>query len=151
MKLPLNAVEKDADDAERRWHRRVFGGRIRASTLALIVAFLAVWWVYSSYHTPATSGGEPANQVVPPGFVPDPNYPWVQRGRVDQPPTTVTVTSTVTTPSTVTSTLTPPNPPPFQLPCLPPFCPTSTTPTTSPAQQPPAGPASIPTSLVPTH
>jgi hypothetical protein len=40
----------------------------------LIVAFLAVWWVYSAYrpHEPA-HGGPPATQVVPPG-VPDPNY-----------------------------------------------------------------------------
>nr|WP_082607537.1 hypothetical protein [Mycobacterium haemophilum] len=87
MKLTLNVFEK--------------GGRIRVSTLALIVAFLAVWWVYSTYRTPETSGGEPANQVVPPGFVPDPNYTWVQRSRVDQPPSTVTVTSTVTTTSPV--------------------------------------------------
>ena len=67
--------------------------------------------------------------MVPPGFVPDPNYTWVPRTRVDQPPATVTVTPTpTTTPTTTTpgpATTTTTTPPPFvlpTLPCLPPFC-----------------------------
>ncbi len=32
--------------------------------------------------------------MVSPSFVPDSNYTWVLRSRVDQPPSTVTVTTT---------------------------------------------------------
>ena len=143
MKFTLNVLEKRSDDdADRSWPRHMFGGRVRTSTLVLIVAFLAVWWVYDTYK-PAAAGSRrpPATQVVPPGFVPDPNYTWVPRSRVQQPPadtSTPTPTTTPPPPPPVTTTTTPP---PFvlpTLPCIPPFCTPSTTPT--PATAAGAGP-----------
>ena len=91
---------------------------MRTSTLVLIVAFLAVWWVYDTYR-PEPAPKPPAPQVVPPGFVPDPNYTWVPRSRVQQPPATDTFTPTPTTHAAAhhhrrrTTTTTPP---PFVLP-----------------------------------
>jgi hypothetical protein len=155
VKFTLNILEKRGDEEGRRWPNYMFGGRMRTSTLVLIVAFLAVWWLYDTYR-PEAAPKPPAPQVVPPGFVPDPNYTWVPRSKVQQPPPTVTVTPTPTTvpptPTTtvppVTTTTTPP--PPFQLPtppCLlpPPFCPPSSS-TTPP---PPLGPGPAPTSAPP--
>ena len=146
MKFTLNILEKHRDDEERRWPNYVLGGRFRTSTLALIVAFLLVWWLYDTYrpHQPTNSGPPPA-QVVPPGFVPDPNYTWVPRTRVEEPPTTTFTPTTTTAPSSIAP---PPDtttsPPPLvlpTLPCLPPFC----TPSTTPApEQPPPGPAPAP-------
>jgi hypothetical protein len=157
VKFTLNVLEKRSDEEERRWPNYMFGGRMRTSTLVLIVAFLAVWWVYDVYR-PETAPKSPPAQVVPPGFVPDPNYTWVPRSKVQQPSATVTVTPTPSTPAppppppppTVTTT-TPP--PPFVLPtppCLlpPPFCPPSASP--SPALQlPQPGPGPSPTSAPP--
>lgn len=150
MKFTLNVLEKNnADASERRWPRHMFGGRIRISTVALIVAFLAVWWVYGMYHAdPAAK--PPAPQVVPPGFVPDPNYTWVPRDRLQPPPTdmsTPTPTTELPAPTTTTTT----TPPPFQLPCIQPFCTPSPTPSTSPSpsQQPQPGPGPVPTSSLP--
>ncbi len=161
MKFTLNILEKRGDDtdAEHRWPHYVFGGRMRTSTFVLIIAFFAVWWVYDTYR-PEPAPKPPAQQVVPPGFVPDPNYTWVPRSRIQQPPATVTYTPTPTStpppppppppPVTTTTTTTPP----FQLPQLPcvlpaPFCPPSTTPTTPTPQQPQPGPGPAPTSPPP--
>ena len=47
MKVTLNVLEKRSADEKRRWPSYMFGGRMRTSTLVLIVAFLAVWWVYT--------------------------------------------------------------------------------------------------------
>jgi hypothetical protein len=141
VKLTLNIFEKDDDlQAKRRPLSHLFGGRIRTSTLVLIVAFLALWWTYDTYR-PAPASKPPSQQVVPPGFVPDPNYTWVPRTRVDQPQqptTTVPKPPTETAPPSPTTT----PPPPFTLPpppCLlpPPFCPPSTTPAAPPP--PPGG------------
>lgn len=153
MKLTLNVLDKhggDDGDNERRWPNYIFGGRMRTSTLALIVAFLLVWWLYDTYrpHEPANSGPPPA-QVVPPGFVPDPNYTWVPRTRVEEPPaTTFTPTPTTTTPPpTTTPPTTTTSPPPFvlpTLPCVPPFCTPSTTPAAPAPEQPQPGPAPLP-------
>jgi hypothetical protein len=158
VKLTLNIFEKgDDDDVERRRPLSyLFGGRVRTSTVVLIVAFLAVWWVYDTYR-PEPAPKPPAPQVVPPGFVPDPNYTWVPRSRVQQPPPTVTVTPTPTTttlpppPPPPVTTTTPP--PPFVLPtppCLlpPPFCPPSQSPSPAP-QLPQPGPGPAPTSAPP--
>ncbi len=50
MKFTLNPLEKRSDDdADRSWPRHVLGGRVRISTLVLIVLFLAVWWTYDTY------------------------------------------------------------------------------------------------------
>jgi hypothetical protein len=151
----LDKLRKLGDSVERGWPGYLFGGRIRTSTVVLIVAFAALWWVYDDHqHTAGSSSTPtqvPATQVVPPGFVPDPNYTWVPRSRLQQPPVTVTETLTPTT----TSTTTPPEPappttttepPPFGLPPFvlpPPFGP-PTTATTSPlpgeVSEPPAAP-----------
>ena len=69
MKLTLNILEKHSDDEDRRWPSYMFGGRVRTSTLVLIVAFLAVWWVYDTYR-PA----QPAPRWPPPQVVPPPGY-----------------------------------------------------------------------------
>ena len=39
MKLTLNILEKHRRDADRRWPSYMFGGRVRTSTLVLIIAF----------------------------------------------------------------------------------------------------------------
>ncbi|OBH53856.1 hypothetical protein A5682_20820 [Mycobacterium mantenii] len=161
MKFTLNILEKRGDDtdAEHRWPKYVFGGRMRTSTLVLLIAFFAAWWVYDTYR-PEPPAKPPAQQIVPPGFVPDPNYTWVPRSRVQAPPT-VTYTPTPTStppppppppppPVTTTTTTTPP----FQLPQLPcilpqPFCPPSSSPATPPSQQPQPGPGPTPTSSPP--
>jgi hypothetical protein len=151
VKFTLNPAKR-SEDADRRWPGYIFGGRVRTSTLVLIVALMMVAWVHNTYRPPE----KPPAQVVPPGFVPDPNYTWVQRTRVDQPPSTVTVTPTpTTTPTTITpgpATPTTTTPPPFvlpTLPCLPPFCTPSPAPTTSPPQLPQPGPGPVPTSAPP--
>ena len=149
MKFTLNILEKRSDNAERRWPGYIFGGRVRTSTLVLIVAFLAVWWVYDTYR-PEPAPKPPAPQVVPPGFVPDPNYTWVPKSRVQEPPATVTITPTPTTTPTPTSTSpTTTSPPPFVLPtppCVlpPPFCPPSASPTPTPSPGPVPAPTSAP-------
>ena len=151
MKFTLNILEKHRDDEERRWPNYMLGGRFRTSTLALIVAFLLVWWLYDTYrpHEPANSGPPPA-QVVPPGFVPDPNYTWVPRTRVEEPPST-TFTPTPTT-TTAPSSTAPTTPPPFvlpTLPCIPPFCTPSSTPATPNPPEPLPGPAPLPVPVPP--
>ncbi|MGO9929264.1 MAG: hypothetical protein ACLPLP_24960 [Mycobacterium sp.] len=162
MKFTLNILEKRGEDTERRWPSYMFRGRMRTSTFVLIIAFLAVWWVYDTYRPQeSTHGGPPATQVVPPGFVPDPNYTWVPRSRVQQPPATDTITPTPTTTASPSPTTVPPPPvtttppPPFVLPtppCLlpPPFCPPSASPTPSAPQQPQPGPGPVPTPAPPT-
>lgn len=155
MKLTSSIPEKRGEDAGKR-RSHLFGGRVRTSTLVLIVAFLAVWWVYDTYR-PEPPAKPPAPQVVPPGFVPDPNYTWVPRTRLQQPPATVTVTPTPTTsvpPSTTEPPVTTTTPPPFappQLPCLlpPPFCPPSSSTPSSPPQPPQPGPGPAPSSPPP--
>ncbi|MGH3553182.1 MAG: hypothetical protein ACRDUT_11995 [Mycobacterium sp.] len=123
MKFRRSALKRTGGDGERGRPGHLFGGHVRTSTVVLIVAFLAVWWAYDTYKPPP----EPPAQVVPPGFVPDPNYTWVPRSRLQQPPVTVTRTTTPTTTTPTTTTTpseTPPtttSPPPFVLP--PPFGP----------------------------
>ncbi len=147
MRFTLSRRAQPSDDKERRKPGHLFGGRVRTSTLVLIVAFLAVWWLYDTYR-PEPAAKPPAPQVVPPGFVPDPNYTWVPRTRV-QPPPTPTPTTTVPPPVTTTTTPAPFVPP--QLPCLlpPPFCPSSTTPTAPPPPAPQPGPGPAPTTPPP--
>ena len=154
MKFTVSVLEKRREGEKRRWSH-LFGGRMRTSTLVLISVFLAVWWAYDTYR-PEPAPKPPAPQVVPPGFVPDPNDTWVPRSRVQQPSATVTFTPTPTTtvpPSTTVPlpvTTTTPAPPPCLLP--PPFCPptTSAAPTTNgPPQLPQPGPGPAPTSPPP--
>ncbi|MHA7648930.1 hypothetical protein ACX9NE_04010 [Mycobacterium sp. ML4] len=152
-KIELNLLQKIRESREPRTPSHLFGGRVRTSTVVLIVAFLALWWTYSTYRPrpePPRSN-TPPGQVVPPGFVPDPDYTWVPRTRVQQPATTTprpTPTSATTPPPTTTTTPSPTTTTTPGLPCLlpPPFCPATTTPTTpqpgpgpSPSTMPPAG------------
>ncbi len=151
--IALKALKKADGADERRWPTYLFGGHLRTSTAALIVAFLAVWWVHDTYRPSSTAPTQvPATQVVPPGYVPDPNYTWVPRSRLQQPPSTVTVTvtqtptttpPTTTTPTTTSPTGSPPPPfgplPPFVLP--PPFGPPPPPPAPPP---PPPAPGPMP-------
>jgi hypothetical protein len=154
VKLTFKIFEKnDGDAKQRRPLSHLFGGRVRTSTLVLIVAFLALWWTYDTYR-PQPAPKPSAPQVVPPGFVPDPNYTWVPRSRVQQPPadtytprpTPIPTPTTTLPPPPVTTTTT--TPPPFvlpTLPCIPPFC----TPSTTPTPSPPPGPGPVPTPVPP--
>lgn len=82
------------------WFKARFGA-IRASTVALLVAFSLLFWVHQTFQPdPRAELPEPA--VVPPGFVPDPNYTWVPRTdvRTGAPQSTTTTTSTSPTETT---------------------------------------------------
>lgn len=68
----------------RHWPHYLFWGRMRTSTFALIVAFFFTWWLYSTYAPAPAPPPAPAQQVVPPGFVPDPEYTWVPRTKVER-------------------------------------------------------------------
>ena len=95
----------------RSWPAYLFGGRLRTSTLALIVAFIAIWWIYETYQpAPEPPPQVPAADVVPPGFIPDPAYTWVPRTYVQRPTTTTTPTTTPTTPTTTPTTTGPETP-----------------------------------------
>ncbi len=59
-------------------------GRMRVSTMVLIVAFVALFWVYHNFEPQPAAPEAPPTAVVPPGFVPDPNYTWVPRTNVRQ-------------------------------------------------------------------
>lgn len=125
---PDDSPQKPGEYERKRWKvpSHLFGGRVRTSTLALIIAFIAVWWVYDTYREEPTP--PPAPQVVPPGFVPDPAYTWVPRTKLQQPP--VTITETVTPTPTTTETPGPAEPPVSEpptpepgFPLCPPLCP----------------------------
>jgi hypothetical protein len=113
-------------------------GRMRVSTLVLIVAFIALFWVYHNIEPARTSTEAPPTAVVPPGFVPDPNYTWVPRTNVRRPrePATTTTTTTTTTETTTTSPTSPTEPTPTPMVVDPdglgPLPPQTITPTTSP-------------------
>jgi hypothetical protein len=129
MKLTFNVFENHRRDEHRHWPGYMFGGRIRTSTLVLLIAFFLTWWTYDTYRPHPPPPVVP--QVVPPGYVPDPNYTWVPRTRV-QSPTSDTPTTTV--PTTTPTTTTPP--PLIQLPVLPPPFGPGTTPAPSPGLVP---------------
>src|ERR1700683_2135650 len=120
MKLTLNVLEKQKDESHRHWPEYI-GGRVRPSTLVLVLTFLSLWWVYSEYRPQEQSHDvPPSTQVVPPGFVPDPNYTWVPRSKGQEPPVPPTSTPPPT-PTTTTTPTPPPLLPPIVLP--PPFGP----------------------------
>jgi len=132
--------------AGRSWPGFLFGGRVRTSTVVLLIAFFATWWLYDTYQpAPAPPEQIPATEVVPPGFIPDPSYTWVPRSDVQRPtptttsPTTTTPTTTEAEPTTTASESPTPSGP---------DTPTSgpeTTPTPPPATTPPST-TSVPTS-----
>ncbi len=81
-------------------------GQIRVSTVVLIVVFIALFWVQQTF-TPEPAPEAPTPAIVPPGFVPDPNYTWVPRTNVRRPKEAVTTTTTPTTTPTETTTPSP--------------------------------------------
>jgi hypothetical protein len=89
------------------WLKAKIGGRMRVSTIVLIVVFLALFWVHETFQPQPTATQQPAPAVVPPGFVPDPNYTWVPRTNVRRPKepeyTTTTTTTTTTSPTETTT------------------------------------------------
>ena len=78
-------------------------GRMRVSTIVLIVAFFALFWVYHNFEPRPASAEAPTTAVVPPGFVPDPNYTWVPRTNVRRPKESETTTPTTTSPTEATT------------------------------------------------
>lgn len=105
------------------WLKAKFG-RMRVSTMVLIVAFIALFWVYHNIESRPAAPEAPPTAVVPPGFVPDPNYTWVPRTQVRRPKEPVTPTTTTTTTTTSPTTTTPTE-------TTSPTSPTETTPTTT--------------------
>ena len=84
------------------WLKVKLGGKMRVSTAVLLVAFIALFWVYHNLE-PTPAPEPPAPAVVPPGFVPDPNYTWVPRTNVRRPKENFETTTTTTTPTTTTT------------------------------------------------
>ncbi|WP_099021634.1 hypothetical protein [Mycolicibacterium palauense] len=84
------------------WPKYLPGGRLRTSTAVLVIVFAALTWVYQTYQPPVSP--TPETQVVPPGFVPDPEYTWVPRTQVRTAPPTTTLTTTPTTSETSPTT-----------------------------------------------
>ncbi|MGH3641971.1 MAG: hypothetical protein ACRDUX_23415 [Mycobacterium sp.] len=94
------------------WPGYIINGRIRTSTAGLIVAFFVIAWLHNAYKPPAPTPTTPETaQVVPPGFMPDPEYTWVPRTNVETRPRTTTSTTTPTTTPTTTTTETTPTEP----------------------------------------
>jgi cytoskeletal protein RodZ len=85
------------------WFKARLLGRMRVSTIVLIVAFVALFWVNQTFQPEPPA---PAPAVVPPGFVPDPAYTWVPRTNVRRPKEP-TYTTTTTPPTTTTTTTSP--------------------------------------------
>lgn len=91
------------------WLKLKLGGRVRVSTAVLLVAFIALFWVYHNFEPTPAATEPPAPAVVPPGFVPDPNYTWVPRTNVRRPKEPeYTTTTTTTSPSPTSPTETSP-------------------------------------------
>ena len=81
----------------RSWPGFLLGGRVRTSTVVLLIAFFATWWLFDTYQpAPAPPEQVPATEVVPPGFIPDPAYTWAPRTAVQSRPATSTTTPTTT-------------------------------------------------------
>ena len=51
----LSRLKESAVDVDRGWPGYLFGGRMRTSTLVLIVAFVALWWVYDDHRESTAS------------------------------------------------------------------------------------------------
>ena len=115
---------------------------MRVSTIVLIIAFIALFWVYHNFEPRAAAPEAPPTAVVPPGFVPDPNYTWVPRTNVRRPKEDVTTTTTRPTDTTTTSpgeTTSPTSPTESTPPTTSPGATTSQTPTLTPTTPPAPG------------
>lgn len=124
MKVDLRAA---GSALVRRWPRHLFGG-VRTSTVVLLAVFIALFWVQQAYAPKPAE--QPAPQVVPPGFVPNPEYTWVPRTNVrttspTTPPTSTPETTSseetttpeeTTSPSETTSPTSPTSPTPSPMP-----------------------------------
>ncbi|MBJ7341372.1 hypothetical protein [Mycolicibacterium sp.] len=87
------------------WPGYIVNGRIRTSTAGLIVAFFVITWLHNTYQPPPPTTSVPETaQVVPPGFMPDPEYTWVPRTNVETRPRTTTSTTTTTSPTETSPT-----------------------------------------------
>ncbi len=116
---------------------------MRVSTIVLIVAFVALFWVYHNFEPRPAAPEAPPTAVVPPGFVPDPNYTWVPRTNVRRPKEHRDHTTT-TTPTTTETTTTSPGE------TTSPTSPTESTPTTtSPGETTSPTPTLTPTTAAP--
>ena len=139
------------------WPGYVLGGRLRTSTLVLIVAFIGCGWLYQNYETnPEPLQQVPASEVVPPGFIPDPSYTWVPRTDVQRHTSTPTTTTPTTTEAPPTSSApATPTSGPAESPVTGAPTPPTATPegTASPASTAPAGPepSAKPGALAPTE
>ena len=121
------------------WLKAKFG-RVRVSTVVLIVAFFALFWVYHNFEPRPAAPEAPPTAVVPPGFVPDPNYTWVPRTNVRRAKETLTTETTTPTTTSPTETTTSPGE------TTSPTSPTdSTSTTTSPGETTSTTPALTPT------
>jgi hypothetical protein len=90
-----NWLTRRRDD--RGWPAYIINGRIRTSTVGLIVAFFVISWLHNTYQPPPPPAAPEPAQVVPPGFMPDPEYTWVPRTNVQERPKTTTTTTTEST------------------------------------------------------
>jgi hypothetical protein len=164
VKLNLKGLNFKGKVDGRGWPNYLLGGRVRTSTAALVVAFIALFWVGQTFQPKPVSTEAPPTQVVPPGFVPDPNYTWVPRTKVrprETPTTTPTTTTpTTTSPTETTSGTTSPTSPTESTPATPtttvvdpdgpgPLPPQTITPTLTPSAPPAPAPGPVPTTPVP--
>ena len=106
----MKLIFRRSADETRGWPTYILGGRIRTSTAGLMLAFVALFWVNQHYQP--DPGVTQNQQVVPPGFVPDPNYTWVPRTNVQSREPQFTTTTTRTTTTTPTTSPTEPTPAP---------------------------------------
>ena len=92
----------------RSWPGFLLGGRVRTSTVVLVIAFFATWWLFDTYQPAPTPPEQvPATEVVPPGFIPDPAYTWAPRTAVQSRPRTTAPTTAPTTTDTEAPTTEP--------------------------------------------
>ena len=89
------------------WFKAKLGGRVRVSTVGAHRRVRRVVWVQQTFEPEPPHPTAPVPAVVPPGFVPDPNYTWVPRTQVRRPKEPVTTTTTTPTTTTTTETTTP--------------------------------------------
>ena len=137
------------------WPGYVLGGRLRTSTLVLIVAFVGCGWLYQNYEPgPESLQQVPASEVVPPGFIPDPSYTWVPRTDVQRRTSTPTTTTPTTEESPTSSAPATPTSGPAESPVSGAPTPPTASPeaTASPAPTPSPGPepSANPGALAPT-
>lgn len=79
-------------------------GRIRISTVALLAVFCLLLWVQQTFPSERAADDAPVPAVVPPGFVPDPDYTWVPRTNVrTAAPVYTTAPTSPTSPTKPTS------------------------------------------------